>query len=121
MNNRPTPAEQAPTLAVGALPGPVTNPSAEARELRQLLAAVLDALTLDYGVDGYDERLKERAGLAKVVIRDGLNEPAWNADWLHSKLRAEETDAEAKAVRRSVDRAFPTVAAFLADERGEGR
>ncbi|WP_405841591.1 hypothetical protein [Streptomyces sp. NBC_01518] len=93
----------------------------EARDLRRLLAVVLDALTLDYAVDDYDERLKERACLARVVIRDGLDEPAWNADWLHSKLRAEETEAADKAVRHSVDRAFPTVAAFLADERGEGK
>jgi hypothetical protein len=96
----------------------MTQPT-EARDLRHLLAAVLDALTLDFAVDNYGERLKDRACLARVVIRDGLDEPGWNADWLHSKLRAEEADAEAKAVRRSVDRAFPTVAAFLADERGE--
>ncbi|MDV9168760.1 hypothetical protein R6V09_01200 [Streptomyces sp. W16] len=121
MNNRPTPAEQAPTTPVGALPGPRINPSSEARDLRHLLAVVLDALTLDFAVDNYSERLKERACLARVVIRDGLDEPAWNADWLHSKLRAEEADVEAKAVRASVDRAFPTVAAFLADERGEGK
>lgn len=121
MTNRPTPAEQAPTTTVGALPGPVSNPSAEARDLRHLLAVVLDALTLDFVVDNYDERLKERACLARVVIRDGLDEPGWNADWLHSKLRAEEADADAKAVRHSVDRAFPTVAAFLNAERGEGR
>jgi hypothetical protein len=67
--------------------------STEVRDLRELLAAVLDALTLDYGVDGYDERIKERSGLAQVVIRDGLDERdriGWNADWLRSKLREEE-------------------------------
>ena len=67
--------------------------SAEARELRDLLAAVLDALTLDFGVDGYDERIKDRAGIAKIVIRDALDEPdriGWNADWLRAKLREEE-------------------------------
>jgi len=98
-----------------------TTPSSEARELRHLLAAVLDALTLDFAVDDYGERLKERACLARVVIRDGLDEPAWNADWLRGKLRAEEADAEAKAVRRSVDRAFPVVAAFLAEEQEAGQ
>ncbi|MHC3471196.1 hypothetical protein ACYF6T_21215 [Streptomyces sp. 7R007] len=97
-------------------------PGSEARDLRDLLAAVLDALTLDYGVDDYGERLKVRAGLAKIVLRDGLDEAdriGWNADWLRGKLRAEEADAEAKAVRRSVDAQFPVVAAFLATERGE--
>ena len=71
-----------------------TDQSAEVRDLRDLLAAVLDALTLDYGVDDYDERIKDRAGLAKVVLRDGLDEPTrvgWNADWLRHKLREEET------------------------------
>jgi hypothetical protein len=35
-------------------------------------------------------------------------------------LGAEPVD-EAEAIRRSVDAQFPTVAAFLADERGEGK
>lgn len=67
--------------------------SAEARDLADLLAAVLDALTLDYGVADYDQRIKDRAGLAKVVIRDGLDAVdriGWNADWLRQKLREEE-------------------------------
>lgn len=67
--------------------------AAEARDLRDLLAAVLDALTLDYGVDDYDQRIKDRAGLAQVVIRDGLDAVdriGWNADWLRQKLREEE-------------------------------
>jgi hypothetical protein len=100
-----------------------TNPG-NARDLRQLLEAVLDALTLDYGVEDYDQRLKERAGIAKVVVRDGLDEPdriGWNADWLRGKLRAEEAEAAERAARASVDRAFPAVAAFLATERGEGQ
>jgi hypothetical protein len=69
-------------------------PSAEVRDLRELLAVVLDALTLDYAVDGYDERIKERASTAKIVLRDILNggdgRIGWNADWLRSKLREEE-------------------------------
>jgi len=67
--------------------------SAEVRDLRNLLAAVLDALTLDYAVDDYDQRIKDRAGIAKVVVRDVLDAPdrgGWNADWLRSKLREEE-------------------------------
>jgi len=76
------------------------TPSTEARDLRALLDAVLEALTLDYAVDDYDERIKNRAGLAQVVLRDGLDAPdriGWNADWLRSKLTAEQADAEAKA------------------------
>ena len=76
------------------------TPSTEARDLRNLLDAVLEALTLDYAVDDYDERIKNRAGLAQVVLRDGLDAPdriGWNADWLRSKLTAEQADAEAKA------------------------
>lgn len=68
--------------------------SAEARDLRDLLAAVLDALTLDHGVDGYDQRISERAGIAKVIVREALAagpaEFGWNADWLRQKLREEE-------------------------------
>lgn len=67
--------------------------STEARDLRDLLAAVLDALTLDFGVDGYDERIKDRAGFAKLSVADALAEPdrtGWNADWLRRKLRQEE-------------------------------
>lgn len=79
------------------------TPTSEARDLRALLDVVLDALTLDYAADDYDERIKERAGLAQVVIRDGLNEPdriGWNTDWLRSKLTAEQADAEARAAKR---------------------
>ncbi|MEU9405058.1 hypothetical protein AB0E08_05020 [Streptomyces sp. NPDC048281] len=101
------------------------TPSSENHDLRQLLAAVLDALTLDYGADGYDQRLKERAGLAKVVLKEvaaGTSDDiGWEADWLRSKLTAEQADAEAKAVRASVNRAFPIVAAFLNEERETGQ
>ncbi|MBD0838808.1 hypothetical protein [Streptomyces sp. TRM68416] len=77
--------------------------STEARDLRALLEAVRDALTLDYGVPDHDERLKERAGLAQVVLRDGLDVPdriGWNADWLRHKLTAEETEAAERAKNR---------------------
>ncbi|WP_406457072.1 hypothetical protein OH768_24835 [Streptomyces sp. NBC_01622] len=97
----------------------------EARELRRLLAVVLDAITLDYAAPDYERRLADRAGWAHTVltaVTDGTsNDIGWEADFLRSKLTAEETEAADKAVRASVDRAFPTVAAFLADERGEGK
>ena len=76
----------------------------EARDLRALLEAVRDALTLDYAVPDYDERIKERAGLAKVVVRDALDEGTdrigWNADWLPSKLTAEQADADEREKNR---------------------
>jgi len=102
-----------------------TTPSSEARELRRLLAVVLDAITLDYAAPDYERRLADRAGWAHTVltaINNGTsNDIGWEADFLRSKLTAEETEAAEKAVCRSVDRAFPVVAAFLADERGEHR
>lgn len=74
-----------------------TAPSSEARDLRDLLGAVLDALTLDRSVANYDTRIQFRASLAKVVIRDGLDDPGWNADWLRHQLVAEEGTAEERA------------------------
>lgn len=117
-----TPAEQAPTLdGVGARPEP-SDPG-DARDLRQLLAAVLDALTLPHDTPGYGQRLAERAMWARIAINGALEEnPAdigWEADFLRGRLRAEETGAADRAVRASVDRAFPIVAAFLAENRGE--
>lgn len=115
----------------------MTQPTqtAEARDLRELLAVVLDALTLPYAVDNYDERIKDRAGWARTVlvaVTDGTStDIGWEADFLRSKLAAEEAEAgdvvrdrlsptpEDEAVRRSVDHAFPVVARFLANERGE--
>ncbi|MER6534335.1 hypothetical protein ABT215_11090 [Streptomyces sp900105755] len=73
---------------------PKPDPSSEAGDLRDLLAAVLEALSLDRDADDYDERIKERTILARVVIREGLAEPAWNADWLRRKLREEEARHE---------------------------
>jgi hypothetical protein len=79
------------------------TPTSEARDLRALLAVVLDAITLPYDTPDYDERIKERAGLAKVVIRDGLDVPdriGWNADWLRSKLTAEQAEADERVKNR---------------------
>ncbi|MEV6546408.1 hypothetical protein [Streptomyces sp. NPDC051665] len=102
-----------------------TTTVGEARELRRLLAVVLDAITLDYAAPDYERRLADRAGWAHTVltaVNNGTsNDIGWEADFLRSKLTAEQADADAKAVRRSVDRAFPTVAAFLADEREAGK
>ena len=97
----------------------------EARDLRELLAVVLDAITLDYAADNYEHRLIARTGWAHTVltaVNDGTStDIGWEADFLRSKLTAEETEAAKKAARRSVDRAFPVVAAFLVDEREAGK
>jgi hypothetical protein len=75
---------------------PTQNPGG-ARDLRQLLAAVLDALTLPYDTPGYGRRLTDRAMWARTAVKGALEEdPAdigWNADFLRGKLAAEETEA----------------------------
>jgi hypothetical protein len=122
VTSRPA-AEQTPATTAGALPAATSNPG-DAHDLRALLAVVLDALTLPYDTARYDQRLTERAMWARTAVKGALEEdPAdvgWNADWLRSRLRAEEAEAADRAVRASVDRAFPVVAAFLADERARG-
>jgi len=40
----------------------------------------------------------------------------WHAGFLRGRLAAEETEAAERAARASVDRAYPVVAAFLAEE-----
>ncbi|GAP46903.1 hypothetical protein [Streptomyces azureus] len=61
---------------------------------RDLLEAVVEALTLPHGSDDYDQRILRRASLARVVAREALAEDrgrlAWNADYLRRKLREEE-------------------------------
>ncbi|MDX2946798.1 hypothetical protein, partial [Streptomyces caniscabiei] len=100
-----------------------TNPG-DARDLRQLLEAVLEAVTLPHDTPEHARRLESRADWVRATVKGALEEdPAsigWNADFLRSRLRAEETEAAERAARRSVDRAFPIVAAFLADERARG-
>ncbi|WP_405671469.1 hypothetical protein [Streptomyces sp. NBC_01530] len=81
---------------------PIT--SSEARDLRTLLTAVLDALTLPFDAPDYDERINERTAIARVVARDGLDEGpdriGWNADWLRSKLAAEQMEANKREKER---------------------
>lgn len=74
------------------------DPAAEARALRELLEAVSDALSLPLDAPDYDERIVDRTRIVRVVVRDVLGgNPAdigWNADWLRSRLRAEEAEHE---------------------------
>jgi len=106
------------------LPEQTANPG-DARDLRQLLEAVLEAVTLPYAGLDHARRMETRADWVRATIKGALaDDPAnigWNANFLRSRLADEETEAAARAVRASVDRAFPTVAAFLATERGEGQ
>lgn len=61
----------------------------DARDLRLLLEAVADALTLPFDTPNYERRLAERAAWAKTVVRVALDEHpsgiGWNADYLRSK------------------------------------
>ncbi|MFC8201360.1 hypothetical protein ACFUTV_39085 [Streptomyces sp. NPDC057298] len=129
-----TPDAQAPT-SVGALPPAVT----------QLLAAIRDALDVPLADRPVDdtvraELLTRRASDTRVIVelllqhgdvehhtarlREWTGEhpvtyPTWQARTEQAAAEEEELLDDGEAVRRSVDRAFPTVAAFLADERGE--
>ncbi|MEU5192780.1 hypothetical protein AB0G86_01780 [Streptomyces scabiei] len=101
---------------------PTTNPG-DARDLRNLLEAVLEAVTLPHDGLNHARRMEIRADWVRATLKGALEEdPAsigWNADFLRSRIAAEEAEAAEKAVRASVDRAFPVVAAFLTDERTE--
>ena len=57
-----------------------------------------------------------------AIVRDGADpaEVFERVLQLMNQARAEENEAAERAARRSVDRAFPVVAAFLADERARG-
>ena len=77
------------------------TPSSEERALRDLLAAVLDALTLPHDLADYDARVLRRAGLALVIAREALAEKpgnlGWNVDYLRAQLVKEETEAAVRA------------------------
>jgi hypothetical protein len=101
---------------------PTQNPG-DARDLRNLLEAVLEAVTLPHDGLEHARRMETRADWVRATVKGALEEdPAsigWNADFLRTRLRAEETEAAERAARASVDRAFPAVAAFLATEHAE--
>lgn len=99
------------------------TPAEEARDLRNLLEAVLEAVTLSYEGLDHARRMETRADWVRATVKGALEEdPAnigWNADFLRGRIAAEETEAAARAAQASVDHAFPTIARFLADERAE--
>jgi hypothetical protein len=130
-----SPAEQAPTLAVGALPAAV----------RDLLAAIREALDVPLADRPADdvkrtELLTRRASDTRVIVELLLQHgdiehhtarlrewgaehpvtyPTWQARIEQAAAEEEQLLAEEQAVRRSVDAQFPVVARFLAAERGE--
>ncbi|MGW3024812.1 hypothetical protein [Streptomyces sp. NPDC001221] len=85
-----------------------SSPSSEARDLRALLAATVEALTLPYDVPDYDRRILDRAATTRVLTAAALSEDpadlAWNTDYLRAKLTAEQADAEARAAKRGAGR-----------------
>lgn len=72
------------------------NPG-DARDLRALLEAVLEAVTLPHDTPEHARRIEERTGWVRATVKGALaDDPAdigWNADYLRGKLRAEETEA----------------------------
>jgi hypothetical protein len=76
----------------------------EASDLRALLAAVLDAVTLPYGAADYDQRVLDRTALARTVVGAALAEApdslGWNTDYLRKKLAAEQAEADEREKNR---------------------
>ncbi|MEU9406224.1 hypothetical protein AB0E08_11025 [Streptomyces sp. NPDC048281] len=181
MTYAPLTTGPAAPVAAGPRPPAATAPrtaKAEASsDVRALLDAVVEAITLPYDAHDYERRLLERARIARSLVtaafREDPTELGWNADYLRRRLAAEQAEAdkraaavcaschqsflpdgasvegltrfetspwcrwcvdrcrtagvghscricpaEADAVRRSVDRAFPAIAEFLATDGG---
>jgi hypothetical protein len=68
-------------------------------EERELLTAVLEALTLPFDADRYEWRLQDRASWVRSTLKGYLDEgdPGWHADYLRRKLRDEEARHEGGA------------------------
>lgn len=123
-------------------------PPGGSRELRDLLAAVLEAIDIPAPATVGDtaahhallaDRALDAVVALQCVLRARGDCAGWSADYLRARLAekppttyrhwgeartepsqptsAEETEAAERAAQASVDRAFPTVARFLADER----
>lgn len=81
---------------------PTRNPG-DARDLRALLEAVLEAVTLPHDADNYTRHIEDRAGWVFACVKGALeDDPAdigWNADFLRQKLIEEQKAADARAER----------------------
>ena len=77
-----------------------TNPG-DARDLRQLLEAVLEAVTLPYGTAEYARRLESRTDWVRTTVKGALQEDpsgiGWNAGYLRSRIAAEQAQADERA------------------------
>ncbi|MER8089941.1 hypothetical protein ACIO6T_35850 [Streptomyces sp. NPDC087532] len=84
-----------------------------------MLAVVLDARALPCDTPDYDRRTLDRAALARNVATAALAEDPRDTAWTSTTCAAScaPRRPKRKSVRRSVDRAFPAVAAFLDRER----
>jgi hypothetical protein len=86
--------------------------TSEAQDLRALLEATLEAITLPYSVHDYDRRMRERASWVRTTVRAALDEsPAdlgWNVDFLRKRMTTEQAEADerAKSICRRCHRPF---------------
>ncbi|MEH0642860.1 hypothetical protein QBB33_15560 [Streptomyces scabiei] len=103
------------------LPEQPTNPG-DAHDLRQLLEAVLEAVTLPHDTAEHARRMQTRADWVRATVKGALaDDPAdigWNADYLRGKLRAEETEAAERERNRCARCRHPF---DPADTRFDGR
>lgn len=80
------------------------TPAEEARDLRALLEAVLEAVTLPHSTPEHARRMETRADWVRATVKGALEEDpsgiGWNADYLRRKLRAEETEAADRVKNR---------------------
>lgn len=70
-------------------------------DLRALLEATLEALTLPSDIDDYDQRLNARATWARVTLKGALEEApediGWNIAFLRKQIAKEQADAAERA------------------------
>ncbi|MEV8042439.1 hypothetical protein AB0P02_01160 [Streptomyces griseoluteus] len=80
---------------------PIT--STEARDLRALLAVVLEALSVPNDAFEYGRRLEHRARETRTAIQAALvgnGELDWNTAYLRSQIAVEQADADERAKNR---------------------
>ena len=82
---------------------PTQNPG-DARDLRNLLEAVLEAVTLPYSGPEHARRMETRADWVRATVKGALEEDpsgiGWNADFLRGRLAAEQAEADEREKNR---------------------
>jgi hypothetical protein len=75
--------------------------TSEAAALRQFLAVVVEAVTLNYGADEYDRRLLNRTAHVRALASTALTGPAdrlaWCINYLREQLDLEDAEAAERA------------------------